>query len=330
MKKIFNYLTIGLAATLPLFSLSCSKDDEPDRDKTPDNEMVYNEVAVYFRSVPANLIGGPTAYGANLYYGAENQITTGYFSQLNQDTYAQFSINYGDTYDANYNPVWGYSFLQGGLAISNWHNMTDASYSNQLSVYHPLSSSGGNFIVAFGYATDANYKPITNPNATTLSDYDGCGRVYITDAKGYTVANPGLVNSRVAGEEEKAFFKSVSLMNTTYVYKTMKDGNEFSSPLNEENKGWLKVQFISFDDNEPSTKPSGYVEAYLANFDPVLEKAAGYCGKIIDDWMPVDLSSLPETSILVINFVGSDSSDYGLNTPTYCALDNFVIAVEKD
>lgn len=333
-------MALALACALPLTVISCSKDDDnpenteqgnnpggSDQPEEPDDQ--YSDITFNFSQVPSSLIGGPTSYGANLYYGAEDQITTGYFAQLSEEIYAQFSINYGSTFDSKFNPVWGYSYFQGGMAISDWHDMEEGNLYNQLSVYHPLSPSGKNFIVDFGYATDANYVPVTNPNSATLADYADCGRVYITDSEGYTVTSPGMSDTRVNGKALKAIFQSVSLMNTTYVYKTMEEGNDYAQALNEENKGWMKVQFIAFDNNLLTAKPTGYVEAYLANFDPALEEAAGYCGKILNDWTRVDLSSLGEISILVVNFVGSDTGEYGLNTPTYCALDGFVISVEK-
>lgn len=323
MKKFFKLALFGVASMVSVTIVSCSDDkDEPDH-KEPGETYVTQTVG--FKNVPANLVASD-AYGTNLYYGGQNQITTGYLAPIDEDVYAQFSINYGETYDAAYNTVWGYSYFQGGLAVSKYHDMTDDTYLNQLSVYSETSPSGGNFVVAFGYATNDDNTQISNPSTATLKDYSGCGRVYITDAKGYSVMNPGVENSFVTGEDEDAFFESVSLNNTTYTYLAMKNGNQYAAALNEENKGWLKVQFIAFDDNEPDTKPSGWVEAYLANFDKSL--AGGYMG-IIDEWIEVDLSSLPECSILVINFVGSDVSEYGLNTPTYCALDNFKISVGK-
>lgn len=313
MKNYIKFSTLALSFIVAanLFSCSNDKDDEP-KEK-------YHTTTIDFSKVPAYLRGGPTTYGANLYYGAQDQITTGYLAQIYGGKYAQFSINYGQTFDADFNSVMGYSFYNGGLAVSSWHDMTDDTYMNQLSVYNTKSPGGGNFVVANGSST------VTNPEMATLSDYDGCAKVYITNAEGYYVANPGAPGSTVTGDEEDAYFESVMINNTTYPYMVMKNGNAYSSALNAKNKGWFKVQFIAFDDNKPSSKPLGYKEAYLANFDSSLNE--GKTG-IISDWTKVDLSKLPEASVLVINFVGSDMGEYGLNTPAYCALDHFVITVE--
>lgn len=315
MKKNI-YLSAFACAALAATLVSCSKNDEPD------NKKDLTTTTIGFQNVSADLIGGPSSYGENLYYGAEYQITKGYIAPLANGKYAQFSINYGQTFDASFNSVWGYSFYEGGIALSNHHDMTEASYTNQLSVYNSSSPSGGNFAVAFGSSNSAKENPMLNK----YSDYSGCGHVYITDANGYGVSNPGAENSRVSGEGEDAWFDSVYINNTTYTFLTMRDGGPYASALNSENKGWFKVQFIAFDDDDPNETPLGYTEAYLANFDPA--QADGYIG-IIDTWTKVDLSSLPECEILVINFIGSDSGEYGLNTPGYCALDKFEISVEK-
>lgn len=317
MKKSFRIIGSSLIL-LGLMSTSCSKEGDG-----PENPVKYDTVTIGFQFADAIYFGN-TEYGSNLYYGAQDQVTTGYLAPLGfTGDYAQFSINYGYTYDAQFNSVWGYSFYQGGLALSKYHNLTLNDYTNQLSVYSSNSPSGGNFVVAFGNA--GNVDATTNIMTTKYSDYEGCGKVYITDAKGYSVKNPGTPNTQVTGDDEEAYFRSVMVNNTTYAYLTMKEGNQYSPKLDTSN-GYFKVQFIAFDDTDANEMPVGYVEAYLANFAG--KNAAGKTG-ILDEWAKVDLSSLPECSVLVVNFVGSDMGEYGLNTPKYCALDNFEIAVKK-
>lgn len=318
MKTYFRISILSLSVLATSSLISCKDNDDVENNR-PDNNK-YHTATIGFTNVPEYLIGGPSTYGSNLYYGAQDQITTGYLAQVYDDTYVQFPVNYGNTYDADYNQVWGYSFFNGGMAVSNWHDMEDDTYTNQLSVYNTSSPSGGNFLVATGSVQ------IADINNSRLSDYEGCAKVYVTDAKGYSVKNPG-TNTSVSGDEEEAFFESVYINNTTYTFMAMKNGNGFANALNEENEGWFKVQFIAFDDNEPNDKPCGYTEAYLANFKK--GQADDYIG-IIDTWTKVDLSSLPECCILVINFVGSDMGEWGLNTPSYCALDKFEISVEKE
>lgn len=307
-----------LAAVVMLPLASCNNDAP---------ESNYITAIIGFTSTPAEYFGGPdTSYGENLYYGAPNQITKGWMCQVKEDTYLQFPVNYGQTYDESFNPVWGYSFYNGGMAISNWHNMNGDTYMNQLSVFSSSSPSGGPFVVANGYSMTANTE---NPMMSTLSDYDGCGRIYITDADGYTVANQGMAGTSVSGVAKKGWFYSVAVANTTYAYWTMYNGNDFTQRLQDTN-GWFKVQFIAFDSNESNANPVGYVDFYLANFDQTQAGKAGYVGTILDQWYTVYLTTIPQCSILVVNFDGSDKSEWGLNTPAYCALDLITVLFEKD
>lgn len=308
MKKNFNFSSFALCAILGTSLISCTNNDGPH---DPSNTITST---IGFKDAPATLFGS-SAYGENLYNGEVNK---GYIVNVHEVTYAQFPINYGLNYDATFDLTWCYTYYNGGFALSNYHNMTEASYLNQLSAYNSSSPSGGNFVVAFGNVN----KP--DPMTAKYSDYDGCARVYLTDAQGYEVtANK---EAPVAGENMKGWFRSVYVTNTTYTFLTMKNGDAYASALNAENEGWFKVQFIAFDNDNPDGKPLDYTEVYLANFKN--GQADGYMG-IIDEWINVDLSMLPECSILVINFVGSDTGEWGLNTPGYAAFDNFEISVEK-
>ena len=307
MKKLAIYPALSLILGVSSSLVSCSDDkDEPEN---------YQVTTIGFQNAPASLFGS-SAYGENLYNG---DITKGYIAPLYGDVYAQFPLNYGYNYDASFNLTWCYTFYNGGFALSNYHDMTVDNYMNQLSAYNTSSPSGGSFVVANGSSS------ATDPSKAKYSDYDGCAHVYLTDAEGYGVKTLGQ-SSLVSGEDKDGWFKNVWITNTTYTFLTMKNGDAYASALNEENQGWFKVQFIAFDDDDPEGRPVGYTEAYLANFKK--GQADDYMG-IIDEWIKVDLSSLPESSILVLNFVGSDTGEWGLNTPAYCALDNFEIAVEK-
>ncbi|MCH5227864.1 MAG: DUF4465 domain-containing protein [Muribaculaceae bacterium] len=326
MKKFFKFVACFTVLAFTLQLGSCSKDDDPDMsgsgqvppgngdndENEPGNnpdDNIYTAI-IGFQNVPEDYFAS-SAYGPNLYDGS---ITKGYIAPLYENTYAQFPINYGGLFYA------GYSFYNGGIALSKYHDMTLSSYENQLSVYNSTSPSGGNFAVSNGYS----YYTFEDPMESVYEDYVGCGRVFITDAEGYDAEAE---DDYVSGVAKTASFKTVEVANTTYTYLTMKNGDGFASALTPENKGWFKVQFLAFADDDQEGSPLGCVEYYLANFNESLNN--GVTG-ISENWETVDLSTLPACSILVINFVGSDTGDWGLNTPGYCALDNFVISVEKE
>jgi len=48
---------------------------------------------------------------------------------------------------------------------------------------------------------------------------------------------------------------------------------------------------------------------------------------ILDDWEFTDLSSLGEVDALSFSFTSTDTGSFGINTPTYFALDNLEFTV---
>lgn len=256
-------------------------------------------------------------YGANLYTASadENQVTTGYLTQIGESgTYIQFPINYLKQEWVSGQP-WEYEFWNGGFAISNFHNMTQGDYQNQCSVYWPNGGhSGSNFAVAFGYSDSYNDSQTT---------YDKCAKIYLTDANGYKVKTE---NTPVEGTPKYGKFNSVWVCNTTYAYLVMKDGNSFTQGSLQKQNGWFKVVFVALDATGKSTGRK--VEYYLANFDSSKNTESGLTNKIRTGWNQVNLSDLGDSVCTVaINFEGSDSSTYGLNTPAYVAIDDIDVTV---
>lgn len=295
---------------------SCSHEEDID----PEESFVYYTTELTRDFTLNHILVPENSYGPRLYPGTKFQITEGPRLDLyDLKVFAQFPVNYGATFDQNSHNIWDYSYELGGFSLSRYHDMNQGNYYNQLSVYSTDSPSAFNdytglFMVANGYSN------VTDPAKATLADYYRCAHIFITTLEGYAITEPGQPGSHFYGTERRSSLVSVWVNNTTYAYLAMKNGNSFASALNRENKGWFKVQFLTFKHYQPSERPSGCVEFYLANFDESL--ADGWTG-IRDEWELVDLSSLPECSVIVVNFVGSDTGEYGLNTPAYCALDNF-------
>lgn len=99
--------------------------------------------------------------------------------------------------------------------------------------------------------------------------------------------------------------KSIDIAPTTYLLNVEKNGNGFGSAL-ENVGGWFKVTITA--DNEKS------IDVYLCKD-----------GIVTETWQTVDLSFLGEVMMLTFTFSGSDSGDYGVNTPAYFAFDNVTI-----
>ena len=256
-------------------------------------------------------------YGANLYSATAGgkQVTTGYIAQIGEtDTYIQFPINYLKQEWVTGQP-WQYEYWNGGFAISDFTNMTQGDYQNQCSVYDKNGGhSGKNFAVAFGYSDSHN-----DSNTT----YDKCAKIYLTNANGYRVVTK---DSPVEGEPKYGKFNSVWVCNTTYAYLVMKNGNSFTQGSLQKQNGWFKVVFVALNaKGQPIGKK---VEYYLANFNSSKNTESGLTNQIRTGWSKVDLSGLGDSvCTIAINFEGSDSSAYGLNTPAYVAIDDIDVTV---
>lgn len=107
---------------------------------------------------------------------------------------------------------------------------------------------------------------------------------------------------------------SLKIANSTYTYWSIKDGDDAVGVCRPYGRGdYFKVIFKGFDINGVQTSR---LEHYLADFRD---------GKIhiSSIWEEVDLSSLgEEVSRVEISMDGTDRGGWGLNTPTYCCIDD--------
>ncbi|MDE6139670.1 MAG: DUF4465 domain-containing protein [Alistipes sp.] len=293
-----NVLTVYTTDGYQQFAFKASRAFEPGKIYT--RSLTVRELETYptatldFESVDAKYLAGQTSYGANL-YNAEKDKTSyegdQFISYTDPATGLVIGINdYNDTYVtmSTYK-----SFFGGGLAISQWNDMTQNSYLNQCSVYCKDASTGkggadgsSTFAVAYGY----------------------------DDGSAYSTDNRSSFYFAEAGRE--AVISSLCVCNTTYVHLCLKDGNSFSTPMSYDKNDYFRVTFTGIDAAGAQT---GSVAYYLADFRT--ESAPG----IAEGWNKVDLSPLGSVHKVVINFEGSDSGEYGLNTPAYCAIDNIEV-----
>lgn len=168
-----------------------------------------------------------------------------------------------------------------GFAISSLKDTTTAGYTNQ---YSSMAGSGvaGSKQFAVAYDSAVIYTQRIDP----------------------------------AERVEKTFPLSLMITNSTYTYRTIKDGDQFTSKFAEGD--WYKVIIRGYK----SATLTGTVEYYLADFRN---------GKslIVKDWRKVDLSGLGQVERLELTFDSSDKSAGWINTPTYACIDNLIIAYSE-
>ena len=266
MKKVF----FSLAITVFLMS-GCHKDKDDTGDKYDVIDFEDNAVRAY--------LAGPTSAGENLYQsvwmnpdgvplvGRYRDATTGLYMAINESDGAT-------------------DFYNGGIAISQWNDMTAGSYLNQCSVYYRDASTG------FG-------------------GYNG--------SETFAVANDGGMMSFEDNATERTF-DNFYVNNTTYTVLSMQNGDDVfgAKKFSYDDHDWLKLIIKATDkDGKPTGKT---VEFYLADF-----RTATSSG-IITNWTKVDLTPLGnKVNTITFDFESSDTGEWGINTPTYFCFDNLTI-----
>lgn len=172
-----------------------------------------------------------------------------------------------------------------GFSYSNITDTTTSGFGNQFAAYH-LPAGGGDASSNFGVG---------------FASVRGDG--FISLPAGYRPTN-------------------VRLTNTTYAALSMRDGDSFAKKFGGPtglDPDFFSVTFYGVDSGGLDT---GSVTFFLADY-----RAAGTVNDyVVSQWTTVDLSTLGEnTQRIEFDFASSDFGPFGINTPTYVALDNLVL-----
>lgn len=107
--------------------------------------------------------------------------------------------------------------------------------------------------------------------------------------------------------------ESAFITNTTYAYLAVKNG--------EDGFGSVKGPFEAGDFFKLTINGLDQNENIISTFDFALADGSD----VVDSWTLVDFSSLGTVYGLSFSYSSSDVGDYGINTPTYFAIDNIDI-----
>jgi hypothetical protein len=182
---------------------------------------------------------------------------------------------------------WGGGFSSwSGFVYSSLGDTTTPGFENQYSAYAGGGlGASGNFAVGYGSSTPGEEGPALT--LSTLTNMAGLG----------------------------AFFT-----NTTYAALAMRDGYYSADKFGGEDGTAPDYLMLTIHGYNGSTE-TGTVNFYLADFR-FADSGQDY---IVDAWTWVDLSDLGTVNKLTFSFQSSDIGDYGIDTPTYFAMDNLVI-----
>ncbi|MCO8123014.1 DUF4465 domain-containing protein [Stieleria sp. TO1_6] len=196
-------------------------------------------------------------------------------------------------------------FSWGGFAVSNHTDSLTPGFGNQ---YSAIAGSGAlgssNYGVAFGYR-DTQTTPVIGPSLVLdPTDANQLRQLPSLYLPANTVARSAMVT------------------NTTYTGLSMRDGDGFAKQFGGAggtDPDFLKLTVYGVDASDQVLGTT--VDFLLADFR-FADSADDY---IVDDWTTLDFGSLAGARSLHFNLESSDTSDYGMNTPSYFALDNLTI-----
>jgi hypothetical protein len=109
---------------------------------------------------------------------------------------------------------------------------------------------------------------------------------------------------------------SVFVTNTTYAYLAMLDGDSFSRKFTTGD--FFKLEITGYSDSAGKGSLVDTVDFFLANYTSETDHP-------VDTWSLVDLSPLAGSKSLSFGLSSSDNGDFGINTPTFFALDNLTL-----
>lgn len=313
MKRNLRFLAGAFLLTATALFTGCNSDDdflmESMDSVTPQTRATDNpdgSITITFDDFSSSMMAGPTSKGENYYsYLGETQIMSisdpnGYFTAVPN----RVTSSWGTTED----------FSSGCIALSKWNyygenpstypqNPTGTiptdwwySWENQCSVYNMASTnaanvnaghSGSNFAVVYGYVDAYNQSYMQKPQFTLNDSYT---------------------------------LKGLWYCNSAYTYGVMQNGNAFG-------KDGVAVSLKD---------ANGYFEVILECYNAAGTLIATKTRKLaeyrstetqvepVTTWTYWDIN-VPNVKTVKFNFQGSDTGDYGLNTPAYICIDDITI-----
>ncbi len=172
-----------------------------------------------------------------------------------------------------------------GFAMSNQTNTTTSGFFNQYSAF-PGSGAGGTANYALGYYS--GYEDTTHVDFSAPINLVGMG---------------------------------ASITNTTYAALAMRDGDGFSKKfggVSGNDADWFKLTIEGY---AAGIATGTSIDFYLADFQ-FANNSQDY---IVADWQYVDFSALGTVDQLRFSLSSSDNGSFGMNTPSYFAMDSLVV-----
>ena len=108
---------------------------------------------------------------------------------------------------------------------------------------------------------------------------------------------------------------SIDITNTTYAAQSITLGDSFARAFHQGD--FFKLDVLGFSGLNGTGTQTGDVEFYLADF-------RGSTLKLVSNWTTINLSPLGTARSLAFNLTSTDVGTFGMNTPSFFAVDNIV------
>ena len=196
----------------------------------------------------------------------------------------------------------GYSYDDGYGGVTTTYGCAYIENGVKFNTNYSVSSWGYDYWSGFAISnrTETTFASLTPDQYNNITGKANSGEKFcVVTTYGETIDIEG-------GAVVKGFY----FTNSAYTVEVIKNGNEYAHKF--DNTDWLTCTVVgTAADN--STKS---VDIKLAEN-----------GTYVNSWQWADLSSLGKVVKLEFVFTGSDSGDYGVNTPAYICIDD--MAIEK-
>jgi hypothetical protein len=208
---------------------------------------------------------------------------------------------------SNHNKVYNDSTGGGGFTSGNAYfpSQWDTSYGGYWSGGWAASSVNDSTNAYPNLYGCAAYKGYNNSNKYAVGTTSGSLIMRMTDS---------LIGKTVTG---------LYICNSTYAYKSMKNGDAYEHAFTAHNKDWFKLTVKKYFGGVLAND-SG--EVYLADFR-YADTTQNY---ILKNWIWVGFSSLQNVDSLSFSLSSSQNGTYGMNTPAFFCIDNVTLSTFRD
>ena len=222
-----------------------------------------------------------------------------------QDTTTFESINLSpESYNNGSSGAGGFSF--GNANFSNDYNASWGSWSG-FSISNSTDNTTPGYLNDFSAITGGGHNSATYG---VYYSYDNSGEITF-DAPGVLLESMRITNTT---------FAALSMQNGDFIGKQFGSVTNAAGEIDGTNgEDFLKIWIYAYDNyNQLIDSIDFYLADYRFN-DSTLDY-------ILNDWTKVELSQLTDQPVfkLTFSFESSDMGEWGINTPTYFAMDNLI------